>query len=168
MEHEGLLCNCGNHGCWETLVSQWAVFRRARDAIGAGRPSRLSELTHGNLEKLTIPLIVEAAREGDNVACETLTQTGQYLGIGLANLINAFNPEMVVFGGILSLAGDFLLPVMKRVIEERALLWPRRAASIVVAAHGFDACVMGGVATVYQYALSRPKGLRITSVAGTK
>jgi glucokinase-like ROK family protein len=167
IEPDGLQCNCGNRGCWETLVSQWAVFRRARNAVAAGQSSRLLGLTHGDLEHLTIPLIVEAAREGDGVACELLEQTGEYLGIGLANLINALNPEMVVFGGILSLAGDFLLPVMKRVIEERALLWTRRAVSIVVAAHGFDACVMGGIATVYHHILSQPKGLR-KSVAAIK
>ncbi len=163
-EPDGLPCNCGNRGCWETLVSQLAVFRRVRNAIDAGQSSRLLDLTHGDLEKLTIPLIVEAAREGDGVACEALEQTGRYLGIGLANLINAFNPEMVVFGGILSLAGDFLLPVMKRVIEERALLWVRRAASIAVAANGFDACVMGGIATVYYHILSQPTGLRKRSI----
>lgn len=160
MERDGLSCNCGNHGCWETLVSQWALFRRAREAIAAGQASRLTELTHGALDNLTISLIVEAARSGDNVACDALSETGQYLGIGLANLINAFNPEMVVFGGALSLASDFILPVIKRVIDERALPWPRRAASIVVAANGFDASVMGGIATVYHYALSRPKELR--------
>lgn len=159
MEPDGLACNCGNHGCWETLVSQLAVFRRVREAIASGKRSCLEDLTNGNLDKLTVPLVVEAARSGDDVGCDALTQTARYLGIGLANLVNAFNPEMVVFGGVLSLASDFMLPVVRRVIEDRALLWPRRAASIVVAAHGFDASVMGGIATVYHYALSRPKKL---------
>jgi glucokinase-like ROK family protein len=160
MELDGLPCNCGNHGCWETLVSQWAVFRRVRNAMAAGKTSQLTNLTNGDLEKLTVPLIVEAARDGDGVACEALEETGRYLGIGAANLINAFNPEMVVFGGILSLGSDFVLPTMKRVIEERALLWPRRTSNLVVAAHGSDACVLGGIARVYSHILSQPTGLR--------
>lgn len=154
---DGPECNCGNRGCWETLVSEWAVFRRVREAIARGQASALVELTHGNLEQLTIPLIVQAARGQDRVALDALAETGQYLGIGIANLINALNPGMVVFGGILSLASDFLLPEINRVVEARALKWSRHAARILIAAHGFDACVIGSIATVYQHVLSQPK-----------
>jgi predicted NBD/HSP70 family sugar kinase len=110
---------------------------------------------------LTLPIIVRAAREGDAVARQALGETGKYLGIGLANLINALNPEMVVFGGTLSLAQEFLLPVIQQTISERALKWPARSTQIVVAAHGSDACVMGAVALVYDQILRQPfKSLR--------
>jgi predicted NBD/HSP70 family sugar kinase len=159
IDPNGPLCNCGNRGCWETLASQAAVFRRVRAALQSGRTSCLTHLTHGNLDKLTIPLIIEAAREADPVALEALQETGIYLGIGLANLINALNPEMVVFGGILSRASAYLLPIIERAVEERTLFWSRRAVQLVVAAHGSDACVMGGIATVYQHILSQPKAI---------
>jgi len=157
IDPNGRQCNCGNFGCWETYVSQWAVFRRVRDAITAGQASSLVEATQGDLEKLTIPSVVEAARGGDAVARAALEETGRYLGIGLANLINALNPQRVVFGGILSLAHEFLLPVINAVVRERALRWSRETAEIVIASYGADACVMGGVATVYHHALSQPR-----------
>jgi glucokinase-like ROK family protein len=153
---EGPPCKCGNRGCWETLVSQGAVFRRVRRALSAGTESRLSEYTQGDLDALTIPLIVQAARADDRVARDALEETGLYLGIGLANLVNALNPEIVVFGGILSLAAEFIMPVVQRVIGERALRWSVQSMRLRVSAHGADACVMGGIATVYHQILSQP------------
>jgi glucokinase len=100
MDPNGPRCNCGNFGCWETFVSQWAVFRRVREAVAAGQASSLVNATQGDLEKLTIPLMVEAARAGDAVARAALEETGRYFGVGLANLINALNPQRVVIGGL--------------------------------------------------------------------
>jgi len=145
---DGELCNCGNRGCWETLVSQNAVIKRVRRAIEAGAESRVEQLVEGHLERISIPIIIQAAEEGDEVARRALEETGVYLGIGIANLINVFNPDLVVFGGILALASDYLLPAIRRTVAERALAWPRRMAEVKVSAHGFDACVMGGVALV--------------------
>lgn len=156
---DGRECNCGNRGCWETFVTQGAVFRRVREAIASGQTSVLTELTQGDLAELTIPLIVQAARAQDQVALAVLKETGQYLGIGLANLINIFNPEKIVFGGVLSLASMFLLPEIYRVIESRVMLWSRRAVQIAVAAYGSDACAMGGVTAVYHRILNRPKAV---------
>ena len=155
MEPDGRPCNCGNHGCWETLVSQEAVFRRVQTALAAGAVSSLPAVK-GGLEALTIPLVAEAARNGDRVARAALHDTAVWLGVGLANLINALNPEIIVFGGILSLASDCLLPVVAEVIRERALPWPAAATQVLTAAYGADACVMGGIATVYHQILSQP------------
>jgi len=156
MDPDGEPCNCGNRGCWETQVSQSAVFRAIRRAIGGGRASRLSGMTGGDLDRLTIPMAVEAARAGDALARETFETVGHYLGIGIASLMNALNPDLVVFGGILSLAGDFLLPAAHQELERRALHWNRNAAQVVPARHGSDACVIGGVATIYQAILAQP------------
>jgi len=153
---DGVPCNCGNRGCWETVASQGAVFRRIRDGVDGGADSLLLDYTEGNLTTLTIPMVVQAARDGDMLAVEALEEVAVYLGIGLASLINALNPETVVFGGILSLARDFLMPTITRVINERALQWPRSSTKVLVAAHGFDACVMGGIASIYHQILSRP------------
>ena len=156
MKPDGRPCNCGNRGCWETLVSQEAVFRRVRTALAAGDRSTLTAATGGDLMALTIPLVATAARNGDAVARAALHETAVWLGIGLANLINALNPEIIVFGGILSLASDCLLPVVAAVIRERALRWPAAATQVLVAAYGADACVMGGIATIYHQILSQP------------
>lgn len=157
VSNTGRRCNCGRIGCWETLASQVSVLQRVRERIEAGEPSLLSELVMGDLAKISIPLVVEAARAGDPVARRALQETGHWLGVGLANLINAFNPDLVVIGGILSLAHDFLLPEIEAVTSQEPLRWLRESCKIVIAEHKADAVLMGGVATVYRYVLENPQ-----------
>lgn len=156
MVPNGNRCNCGNRGCWETQVSQSALFNYIRAAITSGRPSVLSGLAGGNLNQLTVPMVVKAAQIDDAVALEALTQIGQDLGVGIASLVNALNPDLVVFGGILSLAGEFLLPQINHQLQQRTLLWDKRATKVVLAKHGLNACTMGGIAMVYQAILAQP------------
>jgi glucokinase-like ROK family protein len=156
LDRDGLSCNCGNRGCWETLVSQEALFRRIRAAVASGGTTDLLARTGGDLAALTVPLVVQAAEAGDRVALAALEETALYLGVGLANLVNVLNPEIIIFGGILSLASAFILPVVLRVLRERSLRWSLRSTRVLTAAYGFDACVMGGIATVYHEILSQP------------
>lgn len=156
MDPDGEYCKCGNQGCWETQVSQPALIRHVWRFIDQGSSSMLTEMTAGDRASLTVPMIVEAARAGDRVALDALEIIGRYLGIGIASLVNALNPELVVFGGILSLASEFLMPVIKKEVEQRALKWNREAMQLVLARHASDACVMGGVAAVYQAILAQP------------
>jgi len=153
---DGERCNCGNRGCWETLVSQTAVVNRVRKALMAGNASLVSQLVKGRPERISIPIIVEAAELGDEVARQALEDTGAYLGIGIANLINAFNPELIIFGGIVSLASSYLLPAIEKTLKERSLIWPRRMARVMASSHGPEACVMGGVALVLHDILNKP------------
>jgi glucokinase-like ROK family protein len=152
----GELCNCGNIGCWETRVSQRKLFSLIREKISRGRKSSLSATQERADQQLTTPLIVDAAHKGDKVSIEALKIIGIDLGIGIASLVNALNPELVVFGGVLSLAGDFILPEIEKVLLKRAMPWNYQATKVVLAEHGFNACIMGGVATVYQAVLSQP------------
>ena len=153
---DGERCNCGNRGCWETLVSQTAVVNRVRKALMTGNASLVSQLVKGRPERISIPIIVEAAELGDEVARQALEDTGAYLGIGIANLINAFNPELIIFGGIVSLASSYLLPAIEKTLKERSLIWPRRMARVMASSHGPEACVMGGVALVLHDILNKP------------
>jgi glucokinase-like ROK family protein len=156
IDPDGPPCNCGSYGCWETYVSALAVFRRVHDCIQEETESQLAEVVRDGFERITIPLMVEAARKGDQVALTAFEETGSYLGIGLANLINTFNPQKVVLGGYVTQAYEFLLPVIQKTVQERALRWPREAAEIVVATYLNDASLMGAVATVYGQILSNP------------
>jgi glucokinase-like ROK family protein len=156
LDPDGEICKCGNQGCWETQVSQQVLFREIWRRVDQGETSGLSEKIGGKRSSLTVPLIVDAARAGDGVALDSLDIIGKNLGIGIASLVNALNPELVVFGGILSLAGEFLIPVIRKEVERRALKWNREAMQLVLARHASDACVMGGVAAVYQAILAQP------------
>lgn len=157
MNPDGELCKCGNHGCWETQVSQKALYRYLDELIASGKKSSLVHVA-GNY---SVEMIVDAAKAGDEVAILAIEKTGRYLGIGIASLLNALNPELVVLGGILSLAADFLLPVVNTEIQNRALRWNRESAQVVRAAHGSDACVKGGIAVVYQSVLLQANPLAI-------
>lgn len=158
IDPDGELCSCGNRGCWETLVSQRALYRYIRKAILGGSSSTLAALTGGNLNRLTVPMVVQAAQQGDEVALQAWQELGYWFGVGLANLVNTLNPERIVIGGSLSLGHEFILPVVKEVVAQRALHWPCQSCAIVIAEHGMDACAMGGIATVYRKILSQPTG----------
>lgn len=156
MDPQGELCNCGNRGCWETQVSQRALFHHVRQALDNGQSSVLLDMTDGDLQRLSVQTVAAAARSDDPVALEALQRVGHDLGVGIASLVNALNPELVVFGGGLSLAGEFLLPAVNEEMQRRALQWNREATDVVLARHGFDACVVGGVAMVYEAVLAQP------------
>jgi glucokinase-like ROK family protein len=156
MDPDGELCSCGNFGCWETQVSQRALFRHIRKSFEQGETGMLFQLVNSDGNQLTVLMIVDAARAGDAVALAALEKVGKDLGIGVASLVNALNPELVVCGGILSLAGEFLMPAATKEIQQRALRWNREATEVVLAKHGFDAAAMGGVAAVYETILAQP------------
>ncbi len=153
---DGEFCSCGNKGCWETLVDRRAISRLIRHAVERGRPTVLTELAGSDLSRLQISMVVDAARAGDAVAIDTFKEVGHYLGIGLASLVNVLNPELVVIGNIFELASEFLLPVIKEEFQQHVLCWKENIVEIIPSKHGLDACVIGGVATVYEGVLPQP------------
>lgn len=150
---DGPLCECGNRGCWETVASQRALLERVEGRLPPARAGRAPD-RYGNMSMETV---VEAAEAGDERVLEALAETGHYLGVGIANIVNIFNPSLVVVGGALSLAADYLLPPIRQVVEERAMAWPRQAVQILAAAHRFDSVAMGGVALVLHDILRHPR-----------
>ena len=152
----GELCGCGKRGCWETFVGPRVVERRVRRILRSGAVSSLREKAGGKLELITFEMVLEAASEGDEVALSALHETGRYLGIGTANLINIFNPEMVVLGGALNLASPYILPVVEETVRANCLAPNQENVSIVPSAHQADASVMGAVALVLDEILREP------------
>jgi glucokinase-like ROK family protein len=156
VDPDGELCGCGKRGCWETVVGPRAIVRRVKEALETNAESQIPALVNDDLNRIDMDVVVQAAQAGDTVARTALEQVGVQLGIGVANLVNAFNPEMVVLGGALSLASPFLLPVIERMIREHALALPCAGVEVATSAHGADACVMGAVALVMDDILREP------------
>ncbi len=154
---DGLPCNCGNAGCWETVATQQAVFRSIQAAARAGRKTVLTGIVSGDWKRLTIPAVVSAAQDGDAVAREALEETAHWLGIGIANLVNVINPRHVILGGPLSQAHAFLLPVIRATAARHALRWAMSGVTIGVAAHAADGAAMGGIATIHSMVLNDPQ-----------
>jgi|YNPBryantNP2012_1023418.scaffolds.fasta_scaffold00377_1 Transcriptional regulator/sugar kinase len=159
MDPNGELCGCGKRGCWETMVGPRAIVRRVRRALENGSQSLIPSLVEGDLSRIDVSAVVQAAQAGDQVARTALEEVGVCLGIGISNLVNAFNPQMVILGGALSLACSFLLPAIEETVQMHALPQPREALTIATSAHGADACVMGAVALVLDEILREPTGL---------
>ncbi len=95
----GRQCGCGNHGCLEAMAQRDAIVERAVLKFQSGRPSALAEAVEYQADRITPALIAEFAGKGDQVCLETMAETGHWVGIGVANMINILNPEMVIIGG---------------------------------------------------------------------
>lgn len=156
IQPDGDLCGCGKRGCWETLVGPRAVVRRVRKTLEAGKESQISQMVNGNLKAITFETVIEAANAGDVVALAALDEVAVNLGIGVANLVNIFNPQMIVLGGALNLASSYLLPAMQNAVCQNALKPACQGLRFTGSAHGTDACVMGTIALVLDDILREP------------
>jgi glucokinase len=157
----GQRCECGNRGCWEQYASGNALVREARALVLANSPVATDLLARadGDPQRLTGPMITEAAREGDPTAVELLGEIGRWLGIGIANLAAAFDPGTFVVGGGVSAAGDLLLePARESFGRQLTGRGYRPAAAIVAARLGNEAGLIGAAD------LARD-GVRLTSAA---
>ena len=145
---EGMRCACGNKGCLEVYVSATGIAERMRSVLDRGGSSLVVEMLNGNRSKLTSELIYEAAEEGDLLSRLTLEDTGVLLGIGVANLINIFNPELVVVGGGVTRAGKLIFDPMKAEANKRSFQTAANAVKIVPGELGDDAGIIGAARIV--------------------
>ena len=122
---EGQPCECGHRGCWEQYSSGNALVRLARARIGH-EPTLLDELCGGDPATLTGPMITRAAEDGDLVARQAFASVGEWLGVGLANLVAALDPEVLVVGGGVSAAGDRLLEPARAALRRALVGAPHR------------------------------------------
>ncbi len=149
LDFHGPACPCGATGCFEMFASGTALARLAREALAKGRASSIAALA-GSADKVNARHVFEAAASGDALARELVAAEVDYLGRGLAVIINTFNPERIVIGGGVASVGETLLgPVRARAL---GLAFPRLAAAcdIVPAALGGDVGVVGGAACAFE------------------
>ena len=126
----------------EDYVGNKYIVRRAKREL-KGKKSMLKKMAGRKLAKLTPKLIYEAARKGDRLAKKILKDTGMYLGVNLAGVINLLNPEIVVIGGGVADAGEFIFKSVRETVKKRAMPLPAKTAKIVKAKLGEDAGIIG-------------------------
>lgn len=131
VDEYGAVCRCGNRGCLETLVAARAVVSLLEPVCGAG---------------LTIADIVERAERGDAACRRVLADTGRQTGVALANLCNLLNPERVIIGGELAVAGELLLQPMREIVRRYAIPSAVATLDLVLGSLGPSAPVLGAVA----------------------
>jgi glucokinase len=146
IDADGPLCTCGNRGCLEMLVSGTALGRAARRAAEELPDSAFGRAAAAGRE-ITGMLATELAHDGDAVARDVVASMGHYLGVGIGNVVNIINPEVVVVGGGVIAAGELLLEPARAVVAERALAPSRDQVRVVPTRFG-DASGMIGAAVL--------------------
>lgn len=136
-------CKCGSRGCLEALASGLAIERRVGEMYREGARSPLMDRYGESKGALEAKEVALAAGEGDPVALSLFKEMGHYLGIGISNLVNIFNPERVTISGGLIAAWDFFESSMRRSIEENAVELSRQALLICKSKLGDQAGALG-------------------------
>lgn len=150
IDSTGRRCTCGNYGCLEAYASGPAIAERAREALDGNEASMLPSLVDGDLKRITAQTVYEASKRGDVVAREVVRDTARFLGTGVSNLINVFNPDMVVIAGGVTQAGDALFEPLRAEVRRRAFKPAVDACQIVPGALPLSAGMVGAVATFKQ------------------
>lgn len=154
VQPDGPLCGCGQRGCLEAFASRTAIERSVRSGLAEGRPSMVTDLLNAEKDRLTSGVIRQALQAGDPLMTEAVGQAQRYLALLVANLVNALDPQMVVFGGgVVEALGDaFLQPI--RDMAQPSYLQKRGAGqiSITPAKLGDHAGVLGGAALISAFA----------------
>ncbi|NIR45220.1 MAG: ROK family protein [Gemmatimonadetes bacterium] len=145
IDSTGRKCNCGNYGCLEAYASGPAIAARAIEGLEAEVPSLLPELA-GDPNSITAETVYDAVVQGDPYATEVLHDTAKFLGVGLANIINIINPDLLVISGGVTKAGDHLFEPLRAEIRKRAFRVAEQACKIVPSSLNGTAGIIGAVA----------------------
>jgi glucokinase len=143
VEPRGIECGCGGRGCLETVASGPNIVRRVRERLFSDPAFSLSPLAAQMEGTLTVPLIVQAAFDGDELARVVLRETGRYFGVAIANVLNLLDVEMVCLGGPVMLAGEILLDAVRKAARKYTLRAIFEGCRFTISALGQDAGIIG-------------------------
>lgn len=160
IEVDGIKCACDNVGCWEEYASEKALIRYLKDNAKRYPDSiLLAKDGSQNVDNLNIFQVIDAAEKDDTLAIEGFKHIGRYLGVGVANLINAFNPECVVIGNVLPLAGDILMDELRKEVARRCFSYQYHNIKILSSELYMNTCALGATALVISRFYAHPFNL---------
>ncbi|MBE5766292.1 MAG: ROK family protein [Clostridiales bacterium] len=140
---DGEPCTCGNSGCWERYASATAIIRMGREVAEKKPAGSIARAVGGDLSRITAKTIFDLAKEGDPDATELFNRYVYYLCVGIVNIINCVDPEVLVIGGGVSKAGDFLLNAVRAKLPSMVFYKAMPYARIELATLGNDAGIIG-------------------------
>ena len=138
--HDGPICGCGDCGCLEAFASGPSIVAMAQEYILGGKSTKFRELAN---PEITPYVVAEAAKQGDKVAQKIFERMGEYIGIGMASVVNLLNPEKIVIGGGVADAGEILFKPLVETLKKRAMPIQAKSVSVVPAQLGNAAGVIG-------------------------
>lgn len=143
---DGPLCGCGNHGCLETLASGPAIGAEGIRLLRSGLAPKLYDLVGGKAEEVTPSQMSAAAEAGDVAVREVIVRAAAYLGIGIANMVSAIHPDLVVLGGGVACIGPLLLDTVRATVRSRVRMFPVDGVCIEQSVLAAKAGLYGGIA----------------------
>jgi glucokinase len=143
---DGPLCGCGNRGCLETLASGPAIAAEGVRLLLSGQAPALQRLTGGQPGAVTPKEMAAAAEAGDIAVREAIVRAASYLGIGVANIVTALHPQLVVLGGGVAGIGPLLFDTVRAVVRQRVRMFPAESVCIEPSTLGDKAGIWGGLA----------------------
>ncbi|MGH2417438.1 MAG: ROK family protein [Candidatus Limnocylindria bacterium] len=138
----GAPCACGSFGCWETVIGERAML------VGAGRPP------YGG--RAAVDELVEAAMAGEPAAATSVASVGEWLGVGVASLVNALNPTLVVLGGVLGRIHPLIAAQLEAALDRGALPASRQLVRVTPGALGVDAPIIGAAELAFEPMIADP------------
>lgn len=150
IDPNGPLCGCGNHGCLEAFSSGTSIGKRAREAAAAGESKEMLELADNIVEDIDAVICAQAAYQGDQVAKDIFKNAGYHLGIGLGNVVNTFNTEMIILGGGVMKAADLFLDEAIKTMEDISLKGSLEKVTVKEAELGSDIGLIGAIAVAME------------------
>ena len=145
IEVGGPKCGCGNRGCFEALASRTAIFRTIQSAVKDGQKTILTEMLGDDLKNLRSGDLRKAIRKGDKFTEKVIEDAAEYTGIAVANLINIFNPEVVVLGGgVIDALEDEMMAIIVETAMDYAMSGTTKGIEIIASKVGDDAGILGG------------------------
>jgi predicted NBD/HSP70 family sugar kinase len=142
MNPDGIACRCGSVGCWETEIGEEALLRRAGYPPEGGSAA--------------VDAVMNASAQGSRIALDALDHVGRWLGIGLAGLVNVFNPRLIVLGGLFCRIHPYVAATVESELDRRALAAPRSLIRVVPATLGVDAPVLGAAELAFEPLMTDP------------
>src|SRR5882724_2653954 len=140
----GPKCGCGSRGCFEAVASRTAIFQRIKEGIKEGEKTLLTDMLGDGLEDLRSGDLRKAIRRGDKFVAKVIEQAAEYIGIGVANLINILGPEVVVLGGgVMEALADEMTATILKTAKDHAMPGTMKNVEIVVSKLGDNAGITG-------------------------
>ncbi len=144
LEVGGPKCGCGNRGCFEALASRTAIFRKIQSAVKDGQKTVLTDMLGPDLEDMRSGDLRKAIRQGDKFVEKVVEEAAEYTGIAVANLINVFNPEVIVIGGgVIAALEDEMMAIIVETAKDYAFPGSFKGITIIPTKLGDDAGIFG-------------------------
>lgn len=150
LENGGAFCYCGKRGCLETVASGIALVNMAKEGIKSGQHSLLNELSKSELDNMEPQHVINAANRGDHYAISILFEIGMNLGKGISILIQLYNPELILLGGKIAEAKQYITTPIQQAINTFCMAQIRDKTEIAISNLGQNAGILGSVAVVME------------------